>query len=71
MSEYLPGLSEREILECMGPEALVDHIIALGEKATKIENKMNEAADVLEGAYGLTVEQMLQIRQSVAGELNE
>lgn len=61
--EHLPGLSEREVLEGMGTEALVDHILRLGERATHIERKMNEAADILEGAYGLTVDDVLSARQ--------
>lgn len=68
--ETLPGLSERELLESMGPESLVDHIVELGRRATEIENKMNEAADVLEGAYGVSVEDVMKMResQSVVGE---
>lgn len=62
--EHLPGLSEREILEGMGAEALVKHIMMLGQRASHIENKMNEAANVLEGTYGLTVEEYLESQEA-------
>ena len=58
--EHFPGMSEQEILESMTPENLVKHILMLGEKATQIETKMNKASEVLEGTYGLTVEQVLR-----------
>lgn len=60
----LPGLSKREILEGMRPEALVDHILSMGEKVTIIENEMNLASNVLEGAYGVTVDQVLADRDA-------
>ncbi len=67
--DHLPGLSEREVLESLGPEALVEHIMTLGEKVSTLENKMNEAAEILEGVYGLTVNDVLSQRESqVAGE---
>ena len=63
--ESLPGLSEVELLESMGPDGIVDHILKLGEKATEIEKRMNLAAEVLEGAYGVTVEEILHKRGTV------
>lgn len=59
----LPGLEKAEILEGLGPDALVDYILGLGEKVTQIERDMNLASDVLSGAYGLSVEQILQERE--------
>ena len=56
----LPGMSEEELLESMTPEQIVDHIRELGDKASIIEQKMNLASKVLEGAYGYTVEQVLR-----------
>ena len=40
----LPGLSEVELLESMGQDGIVDHILKLGEKATEIEKRMNLAS---------------------------
>lgn len=62
--EHLPGMSQQELLESMGPEGIVDHILKLGEKASKIEQDMNLASETLEGAYGLTVEQVLTERDT-------
>ena len=62
--EHLPGMSQQELLESMGPEGIVDHILKLGEKASKIEQDMNLASEILEGAYGLTVEQVLTERDT-------
>ena len=62
--EHLPGMSHLEILEAMGPRGILEHILRLGEKASKIEQDMNLASEVLEGAYGLTVEQMLAKRDT-------
>ena len=55
----MPGLSETEPLESIGVEGVVDHIIRLGEVATEIERRMNIASEILEGVYGVTVEQVL------------
>lgn len=55
----LPGFSQREYFESLSPDQLLNYILELGEKVTKIEKEMNLAAEVLEGGYGLTVEQML------------
>lgn len=62
--EHLPGMSQQELLEAMGPEGIVDHMLKLGEKASKIEQDMNLASEILEGAYGLTVEQVLTERDT-------
>lgn len=64
--EYQPhieGLSEREILEGMSPDSIVNTILTQGEKVSDIERSMNLASDVLQGAYGLTVEEVLQKRE--------
>lgn len=63
--EALPGLSERELLESIGAEAVVDHILKLGGTVAEIEKRMNLAAEVLEGAYGVTVEEILHKRGTV------
>ena len=67
--EHLPGLSEREILEGLGAEALTNYITGLGAKASVLETKMNEAAEILEGVYGVTVDEVLRRRES-RGETN-
>lgn len=59
----LPGLSEREVLESMNPEQIVDLILKDGERVTEIEKRMNQASEVLEGAYGLTVDEVLNQRE--------
>lgn len=61
MENKLQGelFSKSELFERMTPEALTQHILMLGEKATKIEKDMNKASEVLEAKYGLTVEDML------------
>lgn len=59
----LPGFSEIEIMETMGAESLVDHILAMSDKAANLETKMNEASQVLEGAYGLSIEDVLLSRE--------
>lgn len=56
-------LTEREVLEGMSPNQLVDFILEKGEKVTNIESIMSLASDVLEGAYGTTVEQVLNERK--------
>ena len=60
--ESLTGLSEAELLESMGAEKVIDYIIVLGEKITEIEKRMNLASEILEGAYGITVEQVIRRR---------
>lgn len=59
----LPGMGERELLESMSPEQIVDLILADGERVTEIEKRMNQASEVLEGAYGLTVDEILGQRE--------
>lgn len=61
--EALPGLSRREQFEAMTPDGIVDHIVGLGGKVDEIKTEMDEASTVLEGAYGVTVEQVLADRQ--------
>lgn len=51
--------SKSELFERMTPEALTQHILMLGEKATEIEKDMNKASEILEAKHGLTVEDML------------
>jgi hypothetical protein len=60
-------ISEREVLEGMSSEEIVDLILAHGEKVSKYEGFMNLASDVLEGAYGITVEEVLQKRERETG----
>lgn len=62
MSEHLPGLSKREVLEGMTPDSLVDLILSTGEKIGAMESEMNLASQVLEG-YGTTVERELAKRE--------
>ena len=62
--ESLPGLSKQELLESMQPDEIVDYMLELGSKASEIENEMNLASEVLEGAYGLTVEHVLTRRET-------
>lgn len=61
--ETLPGMSDRELLESMTPDQIVDEILRKGEQVSQIERFMNVASDVLEGAYGLTVPQVLTERE--------
>ena len=65
--EPLPGLSERDFLQSMTPDWLVDHIVELGERVTHIETKISLASVVLQEAYGLTVEDVL-IQRETRGE---
>lgn len=58
----LPGMEERELLKSMSVDEIVDYILHMGEKATEIEKRMNLASEVLEGAYGVTVDQVLTKR---------
>lgn len=47
----------------MTPDQIVDEILRKGEQVSQIERFMNVASDVLEGAYGLTVPQVLTERE--------
>lgn len=68
----LPGLSERETLEGFSPQQITDYIVHMGSQVTELETKMNLASEVLEGTYGVTVEDVLNkgrsTRLSDAGE---
>lgn len=70
--ETLPGLSERETLEGFSAQQLTDYIVHMGGQVTELETKMNLASEVLEGTYGVTVEDILNrgrsTRLSGAGE---
>lgn len=59
----LPTMSDREYLESMKPDDIVDLILKDGERVTQIEKRMDLASEVLEGAYGLTVEEVLNKRE--------
>lgn len=59
----LEGMDTRSLLESMEPDAIVNYILAQGERISLIEREMNLASEVLEGAYGLTVEQVLAERE--------
>lgn len=62
--EHLPGMSERDTLEQMSPNGLIQYIMAQGEKVTRLETAMNLANEVLEGAYGTTFEEVLMEREN-------
>ena len=62
-----PLITERDIYEGMSPNQLANLILAHGELVSSYERSMNLAAEVLEGAYGLTVEQVLQQREKENG----
>lgn len=64
MEKPLPGMSRREVYESMTPEALARHIVGLGEQVSQLESEMDLAADVLEGGYGKTVEEVLFAEES-------
>lgn len=61
-------ITEREVYEGMSPGQLANLILAHGELVSNYERSMNLAAEVLEGAYGLTVEQVLQMREKENGQ---
>lgn len=68
MTEYMNEtpealLTEREVLERMTPEQIVDFILQNGEKVGEIERHMNLASDVLDG-YGVSVETVLKEREN-------
>ena len=65
--QALPNLSEREVLEGLKPEQLLDLILTHGSLIANYERTMNLASDVLEGAYGTTVEQELAKRETHNG----
>lgn len=58
----LEGLSERELLESMTQDQIVDYILHMGRNVSDLEKKMNLASEVLEGVYGTDVEQILTER---------
>lgn len=62
-------LTEREVLESMSTDALVDFILEKGSKVSEIERIMNLASEVLDG-YGTSVEQELDKRKQKSGEEN-
>jgi len=66
--QHLEGLSKREVLENMLPDQLVNLILANGKKVSEIEKQMDLASNVLEGAYGKTVEQILDERNKNSNE---
>ena len=65
--ETLPTLSERELLEDMSEDQIVNLILQNGERVTEIERFMNLASEVLEGAYGVSVEEVLDKRKNQNG----
>lgn len=74
MSEILKGgeplytqealITEREALEGLTQDQLVDLILANGEKVSEIERSMNLASEVLEGVHGTSIEEELQKRDA-------
>ena len=65
--ETLPTLSERELLEDMPEDQIVNLILQNGERVTEIERFMNLASEVLEGVYGVSVEDVLNKRKNQNG----
>ena len=61
-------LSDQEVLEAMKPEQIVDYILKTGERVSALERAMNLASEVLEGAYGTTVEEILDERNKNGNE---
>lgn len=61
--------TEREVLESMSVDQLVDFVLDKGEKVSEIERIMNLAADVLE-ANGTDMRQELEKREKKNGEEN-
>lgn len=59
----LPGFSQREYFESLTPDQLLNYILDQGERVTAIEKDMDLAAEVLEGGYGLSVEDMLSRKE--------
>lgn len=55
-------MEERELLESMSVDGIVDYILHMGENVSDLERKMNLASEVLEGAYGTSVEEILDQR---------
>ena len=53
--------TEREALEALNTEQLVNYILEKGREVSEIERMMNLAAEVLEG-YGTTIEEQLRER---------
>jgi hypothetical protein len=64
----LPGMSKVEMFESMSKDALVDHILVLGERGQQIQSDMDLAADVLAGAFGVTVPDVLKERENTNGD---
>lgn len=57
-------ITERETLEGLTQDQLVDLILANGEKVSTIERSMNLASDVLEGVHGTSIEEELKKREA-------
>jgi len=63
-----PLFTIQESLEGLNPDQLVDLIMQHGETISKYERIMNLASDVLEGAYGLNVDDVLNKREKENGK---
>lgn len=59
-------VTEREVLEGMGKDALVDFILIKGTEVGELERLMNLAGDVLEG-YGTSIDKELDKRETNNG----
>ena len=57
-------VSEREVLEGMSADNIVDLILEHGERVSQYERLMNLASEVLEDSYGVTVEEILEERNT-------
>lgn len=63
VADTLPGFSKRELLEGMTADAIADHVMLLGGRITEIEFDMDLAAEVLQGVYGVSVSDVLDLRE--------
>lgn len=68
-------MSERELLESLSVDQIVDHILNLGNKVSELESAMNAASEFLEDTYGVLVEDVISSSDctllSIKGELDE
>lgn len=60
--ETLPGMSEREIFEGMGKEALLNQVTLDLERMETIRDRIRLASDVLAGAFGIEIDPLLEGR---------
>lgn len=63
MTDKLPTLSDREVLEGYTKDQLVDYLNSLGARITELQELEEEALTVLEGSWNTTLEKELEERQ--------